>query len=125
MTSKVEAYQGGSKNYGKIGNGHPVDLPVPGHLLQVGQQGEEGCSMGRREPDNVECDLKCSVGEIIFSSQFTNLAMISFNCFSFAFLLGKFTAANSFSTAWGGIIWLYVEVGDNSLQTRDKSSEGE
>ena len=57
--------------------------------------------------------------------QFTDLAMISFNCFSFAFLLGKFTAANSFSTAWGGINWLYVEVGDNSLQTRDKSSEGE
>ena len=28
-----------------------------------------------------------------------DLAMISFNCFSFAFLLGKFTAANSFSTA--------------------------
>ena len=28
------------------------------------------------------------------------LAMISFNCFSFAFLLGKLTAASSFSTAW-------------------------
>ena len=28
-----------------------------------------------------------------------DLAMISFNCFSFAFLLGKFTAASSFSTA--------------------------
>ena len=81
--------------------------------------------MGRREPDNVECNLKCSVGEIIFSSQFTDLAMITFNCFSFAFLLGKFTAANSFSTAWGGMIWLYVEVGDNDLQTRDKSSDGE
>ena len=26
--------------------------------------------------------------------------MISFNCFSFAFLLGKLTAASSFSTAW-------------------------
>ena len=29
------------------------------------------------------------------------LAMISFNCFSFAFLLGKLTADSSFSTAWG------------------------
>ena len=81
--------------------------------------------MGRREPDKVECDLKDNP---VFSSrdyfQFTDLAIISFNCFSFAFLLGKFTAANSFSTAWGGIIWLYVEVGDNDLQTRDKSSEG-
>ena len=82
--------------------------------------------MGRREPDKVECDLKDNP---VFSSrdyfQFTDLAIISFNCFSFAFLLGKFTAANSFSTAWGGIIWLYVEVGDNDLQTRDKSSDGE